>query len=106
MPRYRLFVAKIENVGAKERFFLWTGGKYCFVYTDGRKPKSGREVTDLAVLPALARQWLGECINTIREEFLRDHETEILRRGKAFNERFEAELKIEREKLEQERVNG
>ena len=43
----------------------------------------------------------------MRARYLEENEREILRRGKEFTERFEAELKIEREKLkEKEGTDG
>ena len=99
--QYHLYVVMPEDIAETERFYLITA-KWSLLYTDKKPPKQHREVTDIANLPALATEWLKSTIEQIREEFLKENEQEILRRGKAFTERFEAELKAEKEKLEQE----
>lgn len=102
---YHLYVVKPGDIPENERFYLITS-KYCLLYTDRRPPKRNREIQDLSTLPELARNWIGSTIDQIREEYLREHEREILEKGKAFTERFEAELKAEREKLGAKEVTG
>ena len=101
----KLFLVRPEDIGENEKYFLITG-TYCLLYTDNKPPKSHREIKDLKLLPALAMEWLNQTIDQMRTEYLRDNAQEILKRGKAFTERFEEELKAEKEKLEQEQTNG
>lgn len=99
--KYHLYVVKPEDISQKERFFLITA-KWSLLYTNAKPPKMHREVSDLKELPALASEWIKTTIDTIREEYLKENEQEILKCGKAFTERFELELKAEKEKLEKE----
>ena len=103
--RYGLYLARPEDIGETERFFLITP-KWSLLYTDSEPPEPSREITELDALPAMAREWLNETIEQLRAEHLAAHQEEILRRGREFARRFEAELKAEREKLAAERVNG
>lgn len=100
---YRLYVVRPEDIPEAERFYLITA-KWSLLYTENEPPKQHREIREIGKLPALAMEWLKSTIEQMREEYLKANEQEILERGKAFTERFEAELKAEKEKLEQERV--
>ena len=101
MP-YHLYVVKPEDIGAKERYFFITP-RWTLLYTNRKPPARHREVTDLSALPKSAVGWLKETIEEMRAEYLRDHEAELLRRGKAFTERFAEELQAERTKLAEAR---
>ncbi len=103
--KYHLYVVKPDDIPQKEKYFLITR-KWCLLYTNSTPPKTHREITDLKNLPALATEWIQATIDQIRENYLKENEDEILRHGKAFADRFEAELKAEKEKLEQEAQNA
>ncbi len=97
--RFGLYLVRPEDIGAKEKYFLITP-EWTLLYTDNKPPEPNREVTDLkTMLPDFAVTWLNDTIQQMREEYLRQNAEEILRQGKAFTERFEAELKAEMEKL-------
>lgn len=101
MPRkYGLYVVRPEDIGDKEKYYLITP-TWALLYTNRKPPEKNREVTNITMLPEIAMTWLKGTIDQIRLEYLRDNEEAILERGKAFTERFEAELKAEKEKLEQ-----
>lgn len=96
--KYHLYVVRPEDIASAEKYYLITS-KWSLLYTSHKPPEKSREVTDLSMLPSLAVDWLNATINQIREEYLRNNEEEVLRRGKAFNDAFAAELAIEKKKL-------
>ena len=98
---YGVYVVRPEDIPQNEKYYLITP-KWSLLYTNAKPPKTHRKITDDKTLHAQATEWLQAPIEQIREEYLKEHEQEVLRNGKAFTERFEAELKAEKEKLQQE----
>lgn len=103
--KYGLYVVRPEDIGEKERYFLITPD-WTLLYTDKKPPERNVKVTDLSKLPTLALDWLNATIEKMRGAYLADNAKEILRRGKAFNERFAEELQAEREIMEKEKAEN
>lgn len=100
---YHLYEVKPEDVPEEEPYYIITT-KRTLLYTNRKAPEQSRKISDLSSLSELEKSWLNDTINQMRLKHLRQNEREILRRGKKFAECFEAELRAEKEKLEQERV--
>lgn len=98
---YGLYVVHPEDIGEKEKYYLITP-TWALLYTNRKPPERNRKVTQLSMLPDLAVTWLNKTIDEIRADYLRANEKELLQQGKAFTERFESELRAEKEKLERE----
>lgn len=99
---YGLYIVCPEDIKETERYYLITP-KWTLLYTNRKPPERNKPVTDMSKLPDLAVEWLKATIDQMRAEYMRDNAQEILRRGKAFNDRFAEELEAEREKLAKER---
>lgn len=98
--KYGLYVIAQEDIGEEEKHFLITPG-YCLLYTSNQPPERSAEVTDMKLLPALARNWLSETIDEIRRRYLEENQAEILQRAKTFNDFFEKELQQERSRMQE-----
>lgn len=105
MERYGLYVVMPEDIGEGEEHFLITPN-YCLLYTPNQPPEKSAEVTDMKLLPALAKNWLSETIDAIRRRYLEENQAEILLRARNFNELFEKELQQERERIRRSVENG
>ena len=101
MEQYRLYAIQPQNIQDQEPFFYRTS-RACLVYTDGEPPKESREITQVSALPAAVKEWLDECITSLRERFLAENEGELLSFVRDFTKALGAELEAERQKMEDE----
>lgn len=101
--KFHLYVILPEDIPAGEKRYLITPG-YCLLYSNLESVERGREITEVSTLPALAKQWLGECIEDLRREVLRERQADILSAASKFREAFVRELEAERS--EQRGDNG
>ena len=99
--KYRLFVVLPENIPEREEYFLVTA-QYCLLYTAAEKaPDGAREYTKIHALPALAKEWLGECIDDIRKKALaQQKQTLLTETAPAFYSALQAALESEKKALE------
>ena len=100
---YHLYVVVPSDISESEKWYLTTS-EWCLLYTQNDPPARNEEVTDLSMLPSLAREWLDSTIDEIRKEYLVKHREQMLRRAGEFTKRFAAELAIEKELAEKEAV--
>jgi len=76
--RYRLFIVLPKNIPEGEKYYLITA-QYCLLYTDAEKaPEGAREYTKIHKLPALAKEWLAECIDDVRKRALAEQKESLL----------------------------
>ena len=101
MTQYRLYAVRPQNLRETETFFFRTA-RACLVYTDAEPPAESREITQIANLPDAVKEWLDECITSLRERFLAENEGELLSFVRDFTEALGAELEAERQKMEDE----
>lgn len=76
--KYRLFVVLPENIPEGEKYYLVTAD-YCLLYTAAEEaPKGAKEFTKIPALPALAKEWLAECIDDLRKKALAEQKEALL----------------------------
>lgn len=100
---YHLYVVLPSDIAESEKRYLITPD-WCLLYTQNDPPARHEEVTDMAKLPSIAREWLDSTIEEIRKEYLVKHREQMLRRAGEFTKRFAAELAVEKELAEKEAV--
>lgn len=92
--KYRLYVLRAEDIPEDAEFFCLLPDA-ALLYAQ-EQPERAREVLDTDILPAEARMWLVDSIETITHRYMRENEDELLAGTKTFMERFRAELERER----------
>ena len=99
--KYRLFVILPQNIPEGEEYFLVTAS-YCLLYTNAEEtPKGAKEVAKISTLPALAKEWLAECIDDIRKKALvQQKQTLLTETAPAFYSALQAALESEKKALE------
>lgn len=99
--KYKLFVILPQNIPEGEEYYLVTA-KYCLLYTNAEKtPQGAIEVTKIHTLPALAKEWLAECIEDLRKKALaRQGQTLLKETAPAFYSALQAALENEKKALE------
>lgn len=99
--KYRLFVILPQNIPDGEEYFLVTAS-YCLLYTNAEQtPTGAKEVTKIHTLPALAKEWLAECIDDIRKKALaQQKQTLLTETAPAFYTALHAALESEKKALE------
>lgn len=99
--KYRLFVVLPENIPEGEKYYLVTAD-YCLLYTAAEEvPEGAREYTKIPALPALAKEWLAECIDDLRKKALaQQKQTLLTETAPAFYSALQAALESERKALE------
>lgn len=93
--KYHLYLIPPEKIPEGEKYYLITPG-YCLLYTRAALLSGVREVTEVSALPALAKNWLAQCIDEVRREVLTERQDEVLRSAERFRDTFQRELDRER----------
>jgi hypothetical protein len=96
--KYHLYLIPPERIPEGEKYYLITPS-YCLLYTAAVLTNGVEEITEVSKLPALAKNWLGQCIDDVRREVLTERQDEVLRSAERFRDTFQKELDRERREI-------
>ena len=93
--KFHLYLIDPEDIPEEETYYLITPG-YCLLYTQTEGIEGTKEIEEVASLPALAKNWLSQCIDDVRRTVLAEKQDELLEAAERFRHSLGKELEAER----------